>query len=251
LEMSNKWLLASVLRGVGYGLRKCKKENKLNINLSIAAFTKALEVWPDSNILQNNLAITLSKSANIDDLDAAESILRPVYLENIKDKKPYFVTPYYLADIYIKLAKLVVDEQEQKALYISVASDALDRAEETLQLNKGYTHDYTIKSLAKVYRLRMALSGLEALIEKSEVARSGKSARAEKYKKLALEKINSIDYDPVKKAKFIEKVKLTRKLVLFYSHNPKEKRLSKLNLIEKKIISEENSSTKKRSGSLI
>lgn len=153
----------------GYSLRKTKTSDTDAVN---AAEKQRLahRLYPSSNVVRNNLAITLTKAADEKCQQEAIQLLEPQLQLDMGADKYLFVTPYYLADAYTRLAFLQLSkapDQSNTAL-IDNAQKALDRAAESLAKNKSYEGPYKQKGEARVARLQGVIHRLLKNMQKAK-----------------------------------------------------------------------------------
>ena len=154
------------------------------------AHFKALALWPKNNVLANNAALNFSKVNSLPLLLKSEAILKEEYLNAVKKK--LFVTPYYRADVNIKLAGLATT-QTDKDKYLDIAKECLNVAElvnDPIHGNQSYDDNYRNKNKARLLYLASNLAyvcnQINEAKEKQEQATEARKAvieTAEKEKK--------------------------------------------------------------------
>ena len=174
---------------------------KLDSREAIAMFNRAMILWPENNFIANNAAINLSKLALSNDkaLLDSEAILARFYDNAVATKK--FVTPYYRANVNIKLARYAKTLGEKAAL-LERANECLGKAEEALDPHKGnenYSSTYRQMSTARLSFQLCLKAGVE-----------GDKEAAIRYRELAISQRDAVPFSEVetqaKKDKFKEKM---------------------------------------------
>ncbi|MGL5741733.1 MAG: tetratricopeptide repeat protein [Legionella sp.] len=188
-EPYEKQILATFFAGLGNCCRKIGDEHCFN------AFQKAINFWPENMVFRNNMAIALSK-INSDDpngLLVAEELLEKKYLD--AKSKNLFVTPYYRADVNIKLASYFKSESAKYAHHIKIATECLETAKAAIANNNDYKPEYQKRAQARIAKLEGDLQ--YAL---------GQSEAAEAHYVKAIELRQSLGEPQEKKDKFIRKI---------------------------------------------
>jgi hypothetical protein len=196
-EVEERRILATVLTNVAIVMSKVKNR------LALDYFNKAMQLWPEYNVIANNAAIHLSK-LNMDSnegLLASEAILAKFYDDAVKNNK--FVTLYYRGNVNIKLANYA-KSSEEKTAFLLQSFECLVHAERALQHerdggNKDYSDSYRLMSTARLSYQRCLRSGVE-----------GDKESAINYRKLAIEQRDAVPFSSIetqaKKDKFKAKM---------------------------------------------
>ncbi len=169
-------IMGCVVNIQGYSLRKTKTNDIDAVN---AAETQRLahRLYPGSNVVRNNLAITLTKAADEGCQQEAIQLLEPQLQLDMAAGRYLFVTPYYLADAYTRLAFLQLrNAPDINQGLIKKAQMALDRAAESLTKNKSYEGTYQQKGEARVARLQGVINRLLKNMEKAETCATNSKA---------------------------------------------------------------------------
>ena len=176
---------------------------KVKNDYAINFFDKAMDYWPESNVISNQAAIGLSKLNQKESIEMAETIFAKHYQSEVA--KLRFVNPYYRADVNIKLAayaaldnpETLSEYQPKIEEYLAAADNALNSLKADTQEYR-YSEFYRTKSFARINYLRGQWSAV-----------LGKAQEAEDYQKLSKEQRASItgqvDETPEKTLKFGQK----------------------------------------------
>jgi tetratricopeptide (TPR) repeat protein len=129
------------------------------INAALNSHTQALKLWPENNMIANRAAIFFSKQDSFEALLRAEEIFANFY-DYAKGKK-LFVTPFYRADVNIKLAGQARQMGNDK-----LAADYAKRAREYLvqalsAIRANYKGSYQSKGMARLEYLEANLAYVE------------------------------------------------------------------------------------------
>ena len=166
---SNKSILGCIANIYGYSLRKTKT-SELDALKAAEVQRLALNLYNNSNVIRNNLAITLTKASDEGCQQEAIKLLEEQLQLDKQAGRYLFVTPYYLADACIRLAFLQLSEnsgQINKTL-MTKAQETLNRAAESLINNKSYEGAYRQKAEARVTRLRGVINKLLGKMQEAE-----------------------------------------------------------------------------------
>ena len=220
--------LASICNGYGVSLRKQRisaddiEEASKSHTLAMSEFAIHDETLP--NILINNAAITLSQSANEDNLIKACQLLTPQVKSNIDNDQYLFVSPYYLADAYLKLANLYLESGELEAAMTThyQAESALFRAKQCAEHGKYDSQKYRRKALARVERLQAFLHQLKSRLIPEFSAYHAESSIFHASQAINLYRGLPDSYESAeKKQRFIDKVNaLAERKPRLYYHGP-------------------------------
>jgi tetratricopeptide (TPR) repeat protein len=165
-----------------------------NHDNAVEFYEWALRLWPEANVLANNFAIYLSKLNKEEYLLKSRDVLESHYPHAQKDH--LFVTPYYLADVNIKLAACPsynVNAANTVAA-LTNAKEAMVHAKIALGLNQNYNPNYRLKALSRMSFLQ---GNLFMVLEQRKAAEAV-YAEAIKLRELVVEA-------PEKKMKFRDK----------------------------------------------
>ncbi len=127
----------------------------------------AYELAPQNNVILNNYAITLSKCAGVQYLLQAQTLLQQQFTQDQTTapagRTLLFATPYYLADVYRKLAHEALERTDTPACidYLTQARTALQAAQYAAQHNERYSVAYREKSLLRCRAAELAILALE------------------------------------------------------------------------------------------
>lgn len=140
----------------------------------------AMELFPDNNVIAKNAAIMLSKlDDDLAKLEKSESILAKSY-ESSKENY-LFVTPYYRANVHIKMAQMCLNDKNKRNEEIALATEYLATANTALMKNLYYDDNYRSKCISKVALLT---SYLEILLENHVEANASQQAAKEEREKI-------------------------------------------------------------------
>lgn len=169
LPDQEKQIIAAIYSSLAYGYRKTSQGESANAE---AAYQKAALLWLDNRVIQNNIAIRLSKISRIPALQQAYQILNSSFEDARKNF--LFVNPYYLADICIKLAAFSENSITEFDRYITQAQVCLTAAQAALDNNKAYSASYIQKAKARLAYLRSNLAMVQGKLD--QVANEQKMA---------------------------------------------------------------------------
>jgi hypothetical protein len=154
LEIEAQHNVASIYSSLAYAYRKTNEANSLE--LAEQNYTTALKYWPGSLVIMNRAAILYSKVSTLEALEKAEAILAKLY----DDNSLLMVTPYYRADVAIKLAALYKDngDNAKYAEHVAAAERYLKCADNARKNNPKYSENYKTKASTRIDNLRANLA---------------------------------------------------------------------------------------------
>jgi len=133
-----KQIIAAIYNGLGYCYRKCGQRKN-----AITAYQTSYEHWQHCNVIMNNLAILLSRSEDLLELNEAIKLFASAMkIQTVKK----FVAAYYCAVAHLKIAEL-----QQNQEFLIAAEQLFNDAKEALWLPKNdYSNSYRDKSTFKI-----------------------------------------------------------------------------------------------------
>ncbi len=132
----------------------------------------AIELWPENNVIANHFAIFHSKRDVLTSLTKAETVLAKHYDKAVAENR--FVTPFYRADVNIKLAGQAIKSGDAQLVsdYLKRARDYWGKAH-TAIISANYKGSYQNKGLARLEYLATNIAYVEQDYSKMELHAAG------------------------------------------------------------------------------
>jgi hypothetical protein len=164
-DTQTKHIAAAIYIQRAYAYRKSNIAN--GVELADGFYKKACQLWPENNVIANQAGILFSKTSTVAALQRAEEIFEKFY--PAAEAKNLFVTPYYRADVNIKLAAFFMHSDSSKcAAYAEAAESYLAAVENAINNNPEYDRDYKEKALSRMLNLKTSLAMVREDLAKAE-----------------------------------------------------------------------------------